>query len=93
LQEPALGDLRAASFREVWDAPARAAFVRATPEFCCECPHGPTCRGGCGAAAEWAFGSPAELDPFVAQHVMPGYRSRLRAGGAALRGDAASGPR
>jgi radical SAM protein with 4Fe4S-binding SPASM domain len=78
LQGWALGDLRAASFQEVWDAPRRLEFTAATPEFCRECPHGPTCRGGCGAAAEWAFGRLGELDPFVAQHVMPDYHARLR---------------
>ena len=81
LQARALGDLRGATFREVWAAPWRVAFTQATPEFCRGCPHGTTCRGGCGAAAEWAFGGAGELDPFVAQHVMPGYRARLRSGG------------
>jgi radical SAM protein with 4Fe4S-binding SPASM domain len=91
LQARALGDLRGATFRAVWETPARAAFAQATPEFCRDCPHAATCRGGCGAAAEWAFGSAGELDPFVAQHVMPDYRARLRA--LALRGDEGAAPR
>jgi radical SAM protein with 4Fe4S-binding SPASM domain len=94
LQAAALGDLRGAAFREVWDAPARAAFARATPGFCRDCPHAATCRGGCGAAAEWAFGGAGELDPFVAQHVMEGYRARLRSPTRpASGGDDRDGPR
>jgi radical SAM protein with 4Fe4S-binding SPASM domain len=89
LQARALGDLRAAGFREVWAAPARAAFAQAIPEFCRGCPHAETCRGGCAAAAEWAFGAAGELDPFVAQHVMEGYRERL----ARQTGDGGEGPR
>lgn len=80
LQERALGDLRATSFRELWDGAGRVAFTRAVPDFCRDCPHAATCRGGCGAAAEWAFGDARELDPFVAQHVVPDYRARLRPG-------------
>jgi hypothetical protein len=53
------------------------AFRAALPPFCAPCPQRDACRGGCLAAAEWVFGSRGELDPFLAQHVMPDYTTRV----------------
>lgn len=39
------------------------------PDFCRPCPRRLTCRGGCRAAALWAFDEVDALDPFLAQHV------------------------
>ena len=52
-----------------------ACFRAEIPEFCTECPLAKSCLGGCGAAADWVFGSGAKLDPFVAQHVDPSFKS------------------
>ena len=54
-----------------------ARFRASIPLFCEPCPHRAGCLGGCGAAAEWTFGDPAQLDPFLAQHVMPDFAERL----------------
>ncbi|MBC8874168.1 MAG: radical SAM protein [Planctomycetes bacterium] len=54
-----------------------ARFRVSIPVFCEPCPHRAGCLGGCGAAAEWTFGDPAQLDPFLAQHVMPDFAERL----------------
>ena len=54
-----------------------ARFRASIPLFCEPCPHRAGCLGGCGAAAEWTFGDPAQLDPFLAQHVMPDFVERL----------------
>lgn len=77
LQKQSLGSL--------WDTPldtiiageAMKRFREQIPEFCKECPYASMCLGGCGAAAEWVFGSPAEPDPFIAQHVMPDFKERI----------------
>ena len=52
-------------------------FRASMPLFCEPCPHRSGCLGGCGAAAEWTFGDPAQLDPFLAQHVAPDFAERF----------------
>lgn len=72
VQRHTMGSLQEQGLRELilGDAPAR--FRALIPPFCKPCPHRTTCLGGCGAAAEWVFGRADEVDPFLAQHVMPG---------------------
>jgi radical SAM protein with 4Fe4S-binding SPASM domain len=69
LQRRTVGNLFERGFRELVEGEAVARFRARRPGFCEGCPHGPNCRGGCGAAAEWVFGDPNALDPFLAQHV------------------------
>ncbi|MBM4039414.1 MAG: radical SAM protein [Planctomycetes bacterium] len=69
LQRRPVGNLFEHGFCELVEGEAAARFRARRPAFCQECPHGPSCRGGCGAAAEWVFGDPNALDPFLAQHV------------------------
>lgn len=54
-----------------------ARFRASIPLFCEPCPHRAGCLGGCGAAADWTFGDSAQLDPFLAQHVLPDFAERL----------------
>jgi len=42
------------------------AFASALPAACQSCPWTETCRGGCRAAAESAYGTPTQMDPIVA---------------------------
>ncbi len=52
-------------------APGDPHGYRATlPAFCSGCRHAETCRGGCGAAAQWVAGSRDAPDPFVASSAM-----------------------
>jgi radical SAM protein with 4Fe4S-binding SPASM domain len=78
LQQRVIGSLWERSFADLVADEAVACFRGAVPEFCRECPHADACLGGCGAAAEWAFGTPSEADPFLAQHIMLDFP--LRAG-------------
>lgn len=80
LQKTAVGSILQTPLVELLRREAVSAFRKQIPTFCADCPHQSTCLGGCGAAAEWAFGRPDELDPFLAQHVMAGYRQRLAGG-------------
>jgi radical SAM protein with 4Fe4S-binding SPASM domain len=41
------------------------AFAAALPAVCQPCQWHATCRGGCRAAAESAYGTPTQIDPFV----------------------------
>jgi len=52
-------------------------YRRALPEFCVGCVHAATCGGGCGAAAEWVFGSRRRADPFVEQHLDEAFAQQL----------------
>jgi len=45
------------------------AYKSVVPEFCRGCLHEHTCGGGCGAAAEWVYGTRNVPDPFLWQHV------------------------
>lgn len=78
LQSSALGSLLSTPLAEILESPRIAAFRRAIPAFCQDCPLKSSCVGGCGAAAEWVLGSADELDPFIAQHVLPDFKQRLR---------------
>ncbi|MBI5607467.1 MAG: radical SAM protein [Deltaproteobacteria bacterium] len=73
LQKGAVGNLFAGDGARWLELPGVTAFRQAIPAFCQGCAHQATCLGGCGAAAEWRTGRAAELDPFVARHVEPGY--------------------
>jgi radical SAM protein with 4Fe4S-binding SPASM domain len=78
LQQQAIGSLWERSLSDLVADEAVAAFRNAVPGFCRDCPHATNCRGGCGAAAEWAFGTASEIDPFLAQHVMLDFPLRAR---------------
>ncbi len=75
-----IGDLRRKSIRELVAGKDVRRFRRAIPSFCRDCARGSDCLGGCGAAAQWVFGRASALDPFIAQHVEPGFRRRMAAG-------------
>ncbi|NIM14140.1 MAG: radical SAM protein [Candidatus Aminicenantes bacterium] len=77
LQKQAVGSLWNTPLDSIISSEAVKRFREQIPDFCKECPLASMCLGGCGASAEWVFGSPAELDPFVAQHVMPGFGERI----------------
>jgi radical SAM protein with 4Fe4S-binding SPASM domain len=77
-----LGSLRKQSIRDLIEQSRRATANTDVPPFCAPCPRRQTCRGGCRAAALWAFGSADEIDPFLARHVMVDYMGRLRDTGA-----------
>lgn len=77
LMRQPVGDLLDRGLDALLESAAARAFREAVPDFCRGCLHENSCLGGCGAAAEWAFGSAAELDPFVAQHVMADYAERI----------------
>ncbi len=79
LQRFALGNLRTTSLATLLASPRAERFRTQRPAFCADCPQAPSCLGGCRAAAEWAFGDACELDPFLAQHVMPDFEARLAA--------------
>ena len=78
LQKKAVGNFNKVSLLEMISAGAFEAFRQKIPSFCEGCPHAETCLGGCGASSEWLFGDAGELDPFVAQHVMPKLWRTLR---------------
>ncbi len=69
LQRRAIGSFLERGLAELVESEAVERFRARTPAFCQPCPHRATCRGGCGAAAEWVYGDPNALDPFLAQHV------------------------
>jgi radical SAM protein with 4Fe4S-binding SPASM domain len=77
LQKNAVGSLWESPLPEIISNDAVKEFRQAIPEFCEGCPLAPTCLAGCGAAAEWVFGTARELDPFMAQHVMPDFDERV----------------
>jgi radical SAM protein with 4Fe4S-binding SPASM domain len=77
LQKQSLGSVWDTPLETIMESEAVKQFREQIPEFCKECPLASICLGGCGASAEWVFGSPAELDPFVAQHVMPDFEERI----------------
>lgn len=77
LQRRPVGDLVQSGLGALMESSEALAFREAVPDFCRGCLHEQSCLGGCGAAAEWAFGSVAALDPFVAQHVMVDYAQRI----------------
>jgi radical SAM protein with 4Fe4S-binding SPASM domain len=77
LQPHPVGNLLHSGLNALLESAGGRAFREAVPDFCRGCLHAHTCLGGCGAAAEWAFGSCAALDPFVAQHVMADYAERI----------------
>jgi radical SAM protein with 4Fe4S-binding SPASM domain len=80
LQQRTLGSVAEHSLEELVTGPVATAFRTKIPVFCVPCPHRTSCLGGCGAAAEWVLGQPYELDPFLAQHVMPDFASRMKRG-------------
>ncbi len=61
-----LGNLLEHSYRELVEGEALEEFRRARPAFCEGCAYEETCLGGCKAAAEVCFGSPWDLDPYLA---------------------------
>ncbi len=61
-----LGNLLDHSYRELVEGEALQEFRRAQPAFCEGCAYEETCLGGCKAAAEACFGSPWDLDPYLA---------------------------
>jgi radical SAM protein with 4Fe4S-binding SPASM domain len=69
LQRESIGSLFDRGLRDLLRGEALRRARERLPAFCAACPHGPSCRGGCGAAAEWVFSNPNALDPFLAQHV------------------------
>ena len=71
LQKNAVGNFNKVSLVDMINSGEFEAFRQKIPSFCEGCPHAETCLGGCGASSEWLFGDAGELDPFVAQHVMP----------------------
>ncbi len=73
-----LGNLREERITTLIERSRREMADTRAPAFCTPCPRKQTCRGGCRAAALWAFGEPDALDPFLAQHVMVDYADRLR---------------
>ncbi len=73
LQKSPVGNLFAGDGARWSELPGVTAFRQAIPAFCQGCAYQATCLGGCGAAAEWRTGCAAELDPFVARHVVPDY--------------------
>ncbi len=77
LQRHPVGDLLQEGLSALLESPAAQAFRAAVPEFCRGCLYEQSCLGGCGAAAQWAFGSASALDPFVAQHVLADYAERI----------------
>ncbi len=60
-----LGNLRRQSLEEIVNGSAMTAFMAACPEFCAGCRLERECLGGCKAAAEVCYGSPAKADPFL----------------------------
>ena len=70
LQQRPLGSLFEHSLSELVGSEAVRSFRSRVPAFCEPCPHRAGCLGGCGAAAEWVFGRPDALDPFLAQHIL-----------------------
>ena len=73
LQQHTIGSVLEHSLEELIASESCALFRASIPLFCEPCPHRTGCLGGCGAAAEWVFGSPDQPDPFLAQHVMAEY--------------------
>jgi len=61
-----LGNLLNTPFHEMVRGDAMRAFFDARPAFCSGCGIEEECKGGCKAAAEVCFGSPAVEDPFLA---------------------------
>lgn len=76
LQQKAVGNVFQHSLLDLLNSPATHEFRAQVPEFCKGCLYQDTCLGGCGAAAEWVLGEVADLDPFVAQHVLPDFAER-----------------
>lgn len=76
LQKQRLGSVLEDTVSDIVARGGAEAFRRQVPDFCKGCMHEHTCLGGCGASAEWIFGSVDELDPFVAQHVYPDFAKR-----------------
>ncbi len=77
LQRRPVGDLLHSGLTALLESSAARNFREAVPDFCRGCLHESTCLGGCGAAAEWVFGTATALDPFVAQHVLADYAERI----------------
>ncbi len=77
LQGKAMGSIFESTLPELLERGAVEQFRGELPEFCEPCGYKDACLGGCGASAEWTFGVRAELDPFVAQHVMDDYHTRV----------------
>lgn len=61
-----LGNLLEERFYKLAGSEEVAAYARAVPRPCAGCRHLRTCRGGCRAAGEVCFGSPAAGDPWIA---------------------------
>jgi len=77
LQRCTMGSVLDESLEDLIVGESSARFRASIPLFCEPCPHRAGCLGGCGAAAEWVFGHSAELDPFLAQHVVPDFLRRV----------------
>lgn len=78
LQKQRAGSILDLPLKEIIESETVTGFRKEIPEFCRECPFASACLGGCGAAADWVFGTTAEVDPFVGQHVLPDYEERVR---------------
>ena len=83
LHTEVVGELSTTSMATLVESDRVMHYRDVTPEFCAPCPHRSSCLGGCGAAAGAVLGDDRGLDPFVAQHVDPAFRDRLRAARAA----------
>ena len=81
VQRRAVGSLRRAGLQELLASDPAKSFRSMIPAFCVECPRHDTCLGGCGAAADWAFGRYDQLDPFIAQHIVVDLAGRVRHNG------------
>ncbi|MCP4150268.1 MAG: radical SAM protein [bacterium] len=71
LQKQTVGSVMETPLREILQGKGATGFRESIPEFCRGCPFAGICLGGCGAAAEWVYGSADQLDPFLAQHISP----------------------
>jgi len=78
LQKNSIGSMRHGSLDAILKSVPLNSFRQQLPEFCIACGHGSKCLGGCGAAAQWVFGSAKDVDPFLAQHIMPDYSERIK---------------
>jgi len=60
-----LGNLLDEPFADLIAPERMAPFVDGIPRFCAACALRDTCRGGCRAAAQVCYGSPADEEPFL----------------------------
>jgi radical SAM protein with 4Fe4S-binding SPASM domain len=65
LSSTILGDFRTHSMAQILNNSILERYVEPCPAMCTECGYLTRCRGGCRAAAESCYGSPAAQDPFL----------------------------